>query len=72
MKAILFDTDYKGPRFSYGCWYRPPGYAQIPDGWIVGSDRPHPDYPHGTIDYPRELTSEEVERYQLERIGGET
>jgi hypothetical protein len=65
----LFDDTYTGPRFTYACWYRPPGYAQVPDGWIINSIRPHPDYNHGTVDYPRELTAEEMARFQLERIG---
>lgn len=64
----LFDDTYEGPRFTYGCWYRPVGYAQVPAGWIVNSVRPHAGYPHGTVDYPRELTEAEVASYQLEPL----
>ena len=56
----IFDDTYTGPRWTYGCSYRPPGYAQIPDGWLIGSDRPHPDFEHGTIQFPRRLSEREL------------
>lgn len=70
MAETLFDDTYQGKRWTYGLRYRPAGYANIPDGWIISSDKPRTDYPHGSIDYPRELTAEEVEAFQLELIPG--
>ena len=62
---ILFDDTYKGKRYTYGLTYRPVGYAQIPEGWIIKSDKPSARFTHGTIDYPRPLTQEEITQYQL-------
>lgn len=56
-------------RYTYGLRYRPAGYATVPNGRIPGSERPHPDYPvYGVIDYPRRLTKQEAEAFQLERV----
>jgi hypothetical protein len=62
---LLYDDTYRGPRYTYGLRYRPLGYAQVPPGWIIRSDRPHPEYPHGTVDYPRPLSPEEARGYEL-------
>jgi len=62
---ILFDDTYKGKRYTYGLTYRPVGYAQVPEGWIIQSNKPSTKFAHGTIDYPRPLTQEEITQYQL-------
>ena len=64
----LWDRDYDGPRWRYGLTYRPLGYATVPDGWIIKSDREHPGYRHGTIDYPRRLSADEVKAYELVEV----
>lgn len=61
----LFDTDYSGPRWRYGLRWRPLASWNVPDGWIIGSDRPHPEYPHGTADWPAPLGLGEVTAYEL-------
>lgn len=66
---ILYDDEYGGPRFTYGLTYRPLDYGSIPDGWIVFSDRIHPDFYFGTIDYPFELPERLVKSFQLTQIG---
>lgn len=68
-----FDDTYTGPRWRYGLVYRPlvAGTANVPRGWILHSDRPHPQLRHGTVDFPRELTPEEVARYELLPLGEE-
>ena len=70
MAEILFDDSYKGPRFTYGLQYRPlTGIGNVPDGFIIFSDRPHPDFKNfGTVDYPRELTQAEINGFQLVRV----
>lgn len=60
-----YDDTYQGERWTYGLTYRPLGYAQVPAGWIIWSDRPHATFQHGTVDYPRELTAQEISSYQL-------
>lgn len=65
----VYDEDYHGARWTYACTHRPPGYAAVPDGRIVGGDRPHPTYQFGTIQYPRQLTAEEINRYELDDLG---
>jgi len=61
----LWSDEYTGPRWTYGLTYRPLGVATVPRGFILGSQRTHPLYPFGTIDYPRELTHQEITGYQL-------
>lgn len=65
MTEILFHNSYTGSRFTYGCRNRPPMYACIPNGHIVGSEQPHNLFSFGTIDYPRELTEQETKSYEL-------
>lgn len=67
--VTLFEQDYTGPRWRYGLTYRPLASWNVPDGWIVGSDRPHPEYPHGTVDYPARLGLGEVTAYELTPLG---
>jgi hypothetical protein len=44
------------------------GYASVPPGWILRSDRRHPEYRYGTVDYPRRLTDRERRAYELEEV----
>jgi hypothetical protein len=32
------------------------------------SDRDHPDFAHGTIDYPRELTEREISSFEMVEV----
>lgn len=65
---LVFDKDYTGPRFTYGMRYRPLGLGAQPKGWIVDSLRDSPNFRHGTIQYPRELTADELRSFELERV----
>ena len=65
---LPYDDTYRGPRYTYGLRYRPLGYAQVPPGWIIRSDRPHPEYRHGTVDCPRPLTAQELRGYEPELV----
>lgn len=67
-EEIFFDDTYKGDRYTYGLKYRPLAQAQVPDGWIVFSDREHKDFPFGTVDYPRELSEAEVSSFEMEAV----
>lgn len=70
MRATLyFDADYTGTRYTYGLTYRPIGKGQVPDGWIIGSDRKHPTYAHGTVDYPAPLAPAQLDAFQLAFLG---
>ncbi len=64
-QEMIYDDDYTGPRWCYGLTYRPAAFANIPDGRIIFGDRPHEDYRHGTVQYPRALSQREVEAFQL-------
>jgi hypothetical protein len=68
MNDLYFNEDYTGPRWTYGMIYRPLSIGAQPKGFIIGSVKPHDGFNHGTVDYPRELTRDEVESYQLERV----
>ena len=64
----LYDDTYTRPRYRYGYLYRPFGFYHQPKGFIIGSYRQLDRYfRYGTIDYPRELTTEETEQYQLKK-----
>lgn len=57
MTNLIFDDAYTGDRYTYGLTHRPLALAHVPDGWIIGSDREHKDFPvFGTVQYPRPLT----------------
>lgn len=66
--APIFDDDYTGPRWRYGLKYRPASYANIPKGWIVGSPKASRTYRHGTVDYPRELSAQEIAQADIEYL----
>lgn len=66
MTNLIFDDAYTGDRYTYGLTHRPLALAHVPDGWIIGSDREHKDFPvFGTVQYPRPLTPGECDRYNL-------
>ena len=65
MSEFIFDDEYEGPRFTYGVTLRPVTRFNIPDGWIIGSDRPNPSYRFGTIDYPYQLSPDKISHYDL-------
>jgi hypothetical protein len=63
-----YDDTSAGPRWTYGLTSRPLGSAQVPAGWIIGSDRPHPRYRFGTVDYAAPVPPEQAERFELELV----
>jgi hypothetical protein len=65
---ILFDDKYNGPRWTYGLKYRSVSYGNVPAGWIVFSNREHPDFYFGTIDYPFDL-EELADSMELTLVG---
>lgn len=71
-KKVIFEEEYTGPRWTFGLRYRPLWIGAVPDGWIVGShryDKEHyPQFPHGLVDYPRQLTQREIDSYELEFV----
>ncbi len=67
-QKYFFDEDYTGERFTYGMRYRPLQIGAQPKGYIISSLREHKDYRHGSIQYPRQLTNDELKSYELERI----
>lgn len=69
---MTFDDTYDGPRWTYGLSYRPLAYASVPAGWIIGSNRPHPAYHFGTVQYPRELTAAELDAFELQPVSEAT
>ena len=65
MPEIVWDDEYTGPRWRYGMVYRPYTGANIPAGWIIQSIRPDPRFRFGTVDYPFELTPDQVRHAEL-------
>ena len=65
---LIFNEEYDGPRHTYGMKHRPPGYGNIPKGFIIGSDKPHHKFTYGTIDYSVPLTQHEKDSYELTSV----
>ena len=67
--APVFSDEYTGPRWTYGLRNRPMGIGAQPKGFIIGSEGPAVGRArHGTIQYPRELTADELYDFELELI----
>jgi hypothetical protein len=64
-RPLRYDDTYTGPRWVYGLSYRPLSSSNVPRDWILFSDRPHPNFRHGTVQYARQLTSGEIAAFQL-------
>jgi hypothetical protein len=63
----IFSTDYTGPRYTYGMRNRPVGFGTAPKGYIIGSGGPAVGRArNGTIQYPRELTAQELYDFEME------
>ena len=63
----VFDADYTGPRWTYGMRNRPVGLGAAPKGYIIGSGGPAQGRArNGTIQYPRELTGDELYQFEME------
>ena len=63
----IFSADYAGPRFTYGLRNRPLDIGTAPKGYIIGSDGPAVGRARwGTIQYPRQLTPDEIYNFELE------
>ena len=67
-QSFLFDDTYTGPRWTYAPLHRPAVSAHLPPGWIIWSDRPHPKYTFGTIDFPAPLDQHMIDAYQLAHV----
>ena len=64
-RTTLFDDTYTGPRYRYASLLRPCNLANIPDGWIVFSQRAHDKYRHGTVDYAEALAEDVRGRFDM-------
>lgn len=69
LPETLYSDTYQGPRWVYGLRHRPLNASTVPPGWIVWSDRDHAAFAHGTVDYPRQLTVDEVAGFELVPLG---
>lgn len=65
----IYSDEYTGPRWTYGLRNRPMQIGAQPAGYIIGSDGPARGRArHGTIQYPRQLTAEEIYNFELEEV----
>jgi hypothetical protein len=60
-----FHDTYRGDRWTYGLSSRPLAGFNVPDGWIIWSDRMHASFAYGVVDYSRELSAFEVSQFGL-------
>lgn len=68
MTYIIYDKTYEGPRYTYGLQYRPLMVGAQPKGYIADSERDHPDYRYGTVQYPRKLYMTELLNFEMEEV----
>lgn len=68
MEKLIYNDEYTGPRYRYGLYYRPLSTGTVPRGFIINSDREHSVFRHGTIDYPKQLTEQQISDYELTYI----
>jgi hypothetical protein len=68
LKGLIYNDEYRGPRFRYGYRSRPFGIGHQPKGFIIGSQRRSDHFRYGTIDFPFKLTPEEIYQYELTRL----
>lgn len=70
MTDFIYNDTYQGPRWRYGFINRPPGFGTMPDegqimqSWDKSSD-PLERWRHGTVDYTRKLSRDEIYSYEL-------
>ena len=64
----IFHDEYTGPRWTYGLALRPIAPGAQPKGFIIGSQSPHSGFAFGAIDYPRHLTTQEMNAYELKEV----
>ena len=65
MSIFTFDDEYTGPRWTYGVTIRPVARFNIPEGWIVDSQKENKKYRFGTVDYPFELSQDDLTHYDM-------
>lgn len=68
MARFEIDEEYEGPRWTYGLKFRPMMMGAQPKGHVIGSERDHPDWRYGTVQYPRALTDEEMYNFELKGV----
>jgi hypothetical protein len=68
----VHDADYTGERYTYGVTKKPAGFGGSPKGRIIGADKKGGDFKHGTIDYPRKLSPEEIRQFGLTPVSDNT
>lgn len=66
---LVYDDTYTGPRWRYALINRPMAGCHVPKGWIIWSDKKHPDYNFGTVEYPFELPADQVAAFELKYLG---
>ena len=65
----IYSDEYTGPRWTYALRYRPMQIGAQPAGYIIGSDGPAVGRArYGTIQYPRQLSPDEVYSFELEEV----
>ena len=65
-QTFVVDEEYTGPRWTYGLKFRPMMMGGQSKGFIIGSERVNQAWRFGTVQYPRELTAEELYSFELE------
>ena len=65
MSIHIFDDEYTGPRWTYGVTLRPAIRFAIPEHYICDSQREHPNFKYGTVDYPEPLSRWQLDHYDM-------
>lgn len=60
-----FDNEFTGRRWTYGLNYRPLAQYNVPEGWIIFSNRADNRFAFGTVQYPFRLPDSDVSSFEL-------
>ena len=71
-RAAAKDAPAEPTWYRYGMDYRPGSSSTLPPGYEPRSFQAHPEFRHGEVVYPRELTPKELADWQLTPIDSKT
>ena len=62
-----YNDEYTGIRYRYGSHFRP-HFTLYWSFWVIWSDKPHPQFAHGTMDSTEWIEPERAKHWGLELV----
>lgn len=64
----IYSQTYTGSRYRYALLASPVKPGRVPCGYIINSDKPHPNYKFGTVEYPIKLDDTCLSMFEMHYI----